>query len=68
MEKKLELKRKTISVLSDDELKRIDGGEDPIAPVTTSFGNCTGFTCCDDTESYEITIIVTFLTTFTIGH
>lgn len=55
MKKKLELKKKTISILSNDDLKIMNGGVED-AGLTTSFGNCTGFTCCDDTSgSYIVT-------------
>ena len=67
MEKrKLELKRKTISVLSDDELKKLDGGL--AEPVTTSFGNCTGFLCCGDTESIGIAISIAIGIATTLTH
>ena len=38
--KKLNLKKKVVSVLSDEETKNIKGGG------TTSYSNCTGFLCC----------------------
>lgn len=59
MEKKLELKKKTISILSDDHLKVLNGGD--AAPVTTSFGQCTGFLCCDPTGGSTITSIVSIV-------
>lgn len=39
--KKLNLKKKVISVLTDQEQKSINGGG------TTSYSNCTGFACCN---------------------
>ena len=56
MTTKLELKKKTISILSDDQLKTMEGGL--VDPVTTSFGQCTGFTCCDDTLSIKIAVSI----------
>ena len=43
--KKLDLQKKTVSVLSDNQLNAVDGGLNE-APITTSWGPCTGFTCC----------------------
>lgn len=42
MKKKLVLKKKTVSTLSDTEKKLIVGGN----AATTSYVECTGFTCC----------------------
>ena len=38
--KKLELKKKVVSVLTDKQMQSVEGGG------TTSYSNCTGFTCC----------------------
>lgn len=38
--KKLELNKKVITVLTDQEKETIKGGG------TTSYSNCTGFLCC----------------------
>jgi bacteriocin-like protein len=38
--KKLELKRKVVSVMTDKQMQTVEGGG------TTSYSNCTGFTCC----------------------
>jgi hypothetical protein len=43
--KKLDLQKKTVAVLSSDDQKSIDGGQNAEA-ITTSWGPCTGFTCC----------------------
>ena len=43
--KKLDLQKKTVAVLSSDEQKSVEGGLNE-APITTSWGPCTGFTCC----------------------
>jgi len=43
--KKLDLQKKTVSVLSDNQLNAVDGGKNEEA-ITTSWGPCTGFTCC----------------------
>lgn len=40
---KLSLKKKVISVLSDDQQSSINGGADG----TTSYSGCTGFLCCN---------------------
>jgi hypothetical protein len=39
--KKLNLKKKVISVLTDQEKKSINGGD------TTSYSGCSGFLCCN---------------------
>jgi bacteriocin-like protein len=38
--KKLELKKKVVSVLTDKQMQSIEGGG------TTSYSRCTDFTCC----------------------
>lgn len=38
--KKLELKKKVVSVLTDKQMQSVEGGG------TTSYSNCSGFTCC----------------------
>lgn len=38
--KKLDLKKKVVSVLTDQEMQSINGGG------TTSYTNCTAFLCC----------------------
>ena len=43
--KKLDLQKKTVAVLSSDDQKSVEGGLNE-APITTSWGPCTGFTCC----------------------
>jgi hypothetical protein len=43
--KKLNLKKKVITVLTDQEKQSIDGGG---VAATTSYSNCSGFLCCDD--------------------
>ena len=43
--KKLDLQKKTVSVLSDNQLNAVDGGQNEQA-VTTSWFQCTGWTCC----------------------
>lgn len=40
--KKLNLKKKVISVLTDEEKRNVQGGDG-----TTSYSNCSGFLCCD---------------------
>jgi natural product precursor len=42
--KKLKLNKQSISNLSKTEMQVIKGGE--AALITTSWGPCTGFTCC----------------------
>jgi hypothetical protein len=42
--KKLDLQKKTVAVLSTDDQKSVDGGQ--AQEITTSWGPCTGFTCC----------------------
>lgn len=42
--KKLELKKKVISVLTNSEQRSINGGK--AAAGTTSYTNCSGFLCC----------------------
>lgn len=41
--KKLDLKKKVVSVLTSQEQQQVVGG----AVGTTSFTNCTGLFCCD---------------------
>jgi bacteriocin-like protein len=41
MMKKLTLKKKIITVLSDNEMQSVNGGG------TTSYSNCSGFACCN---------------------
>lgn len=43
--KKLDLQKKTVAVLSTEDQRSIDGGGNEEA-ITTSWGPCTGFTCC----------------------
>jgi len=43
--KKLDLQKKTVAVLSSDDQKSVEGGLNEEA-ITTSWGPCTGFTCC----------------------
>ena len=43
--KKLDLQKKTVAVLSSDDQKSVGGGQNEEA-ITTSWGPCTGFTCC----------------------
>lgn len=38
--KKLNLNKKVVSVLTDQEKRTVNGGG------TTSYSNCTGFACC----------------------
>ena len=38
--KKLNLKKKVVSVLTDKQMQTVEGGG------TTSYSNCTGFLCC----------------------
>ena len=38
--KKLNLKKKVVSVLTDRQMQSVEGGG------TTSYTNCTGFLCC----------------------
>lgn len=40
--KKLNLKKKVVSVLTDEETKNVKGGA-----FTTSYTGCTGALCCD---------------------
>lgn len=56
MKKKLSLKKKVVATLSDSEKKLIIGGN----MATTSYVECTGFTCCTPytTEPYDPTTIV----------
>lgn len=56
--KKLKLSKHTVSNLTNSEQARLIAGGAEEAVVTTSFGKCTGFTCCDPTESITITITV----------
>lgn len=42
--KKLNLKKRTIAILSEVEAAKLVGGA---AFVTTSVGECTGFLCCE---------------------
>ncbi len=53
--KKLTLKKKTVSVLSDTEKKLVLGGE----LATTSYNSCTGWLCCTPytTTPYDTTTI-----------
>lgn len=46
--KKLSLKKKTISTMSEIEQRLVKGGN---AAYTTSFTNCTHFICCGNTCS-----------------
>ncbi|MCX2576125.1 hypothetical protein [Pedobacter sandarakinus] len=48
---KLELKTKTISVLSNSDLSQLNGAEGDA--LTTSFGDCTGFLCCGSDSKWE---------------
>lgn len=48
---KLQLKKQAIANLSRPEMTHVQGGE---AAATTSFGKCSGFLCCDKTESIKI--------------
>lgn len=50
---KLQFKKEAIANLSKPEMSNVQGGQ---AAVTTSFGNCTGFLCCDKNQSIEITL------------
>ncbi len=59
MKKKLELKKKTISVLSERDLQVMEGGEESGGNLTTSFGSCTGFLCCQNTSVITWTIELT---------
>lgn len=56
MKKKLELKKKVVSTLSDTEKKLIVGGN----AATTSYVECTGWLCCTPytTVPYETTTVV----------
>lgn len=44
--KKLNLRKKVVSVLTDEEKQFINGGEG-----TTSYSECTKFICCDQNPS-----------------
>lgn len=56
---KLQFRKQAIANLSKPEMSNVQGGQ---AAVTTSFGNCTGFLCCNKTQSIEIaTDIITDL-------
>jgi hypothetical protein len=56
---KLQFRKQAIANLSKPEMNNVQGGQ---AAVTTSFGNCTGFLCCNKTQSIEIaTDIITDL-------
>lgn len=48
---KLQFKKQAIANLSKPDMMHVQGGQ---AAVTTSFGKCTGFLCCDKTQSIEI--------------
>lgn len=43
--KKLELRKKVISSLSDADQRQVVGG---VEPITTSNSDCTHFLCCKD--------------------
>ena len=48
--KKLNLKKKVVSVLTDEEKQFVNGGGDlnfDKAAGTTSYSGCTGFLCCN---------------------
>ncbi len=45
------LEKHAIANLSKPDMMHVQGGQ---AAVTTSFGKCSGFLCCDKTQSIEI--------------
>ena len=62
--KKLNLKKKIITVLTDQEKQFINGGK--VAPAgTTSYSDCSGFLCCNQkpcipaSEGLGITCLLT---------
>ena len=63
MKKKLELRKKVISSLTDAEKKNvIGGGEDA---YTTSFSDCTYFICCGEGCAEETSLDATCPTSLT---
>jgi hypothetical protein len=64
---KLQLKKQAVSNLSRAELEHVQGGDPGL--ITTSWGGCTGWTCCGSTtETVTISFVITtliFTTTFT---
>jgi hypothetical protein len=62
---KLQLKKQAISNLSKTELENVNGGVQQ--EFTTSWNNCTGWTCCGDgTTSITIVTIISVIVTITI--
>jgi hypothetical protein len=52
---KLDFNKKVISSLSDAEQKNVVGGD---APATTSFVECSGWSCCKETASLTLTTVL----------
>lgn len=48
---KLQFRKQAIANLSKPEMSHVQGGE---AAATTSFGKCSGFLCCNKTQSIQI--------------
>lgn len=61
---KLQLKKHAVSNLSKTEMEHLKGGSEEA--ITTSWGSCTGWTCCNPTtETITISIILSLVLTGT---
>ncbi len=63
---KLKLNKQSVSNLSKADMQKINGGVEEAALTTSAFG-CSGFTCCNASQTCTIvqTIIQTIVGTLT---
>lgn len=52
---RLSLRKDVVTTLSENDMHLVNGGE---AAWTTSFGNCSGWACCDKTQSEKILKVI----------
>ena len=52
LKSKLKLNKQSVSNLSKADMQKINGGDE--AAATTSFGSCSGWTCCPASQTCPI--------------